>query len=927
MSTAEAARRWSQVKTIFDVALEVSSSSRSAWLQQACGGDASLLEEVNHLLRYHDAAASFLPDESGPRVSAPTFAEGVVLADRFEVIRLIGTGGMGEVYEVADRTIGEHFALKTIRPEIATNSQLAERLRKELRLSRQISHQNVCRVNELWVTTSADGSPVTFFTMELLAGETLAQRIQTRGPLSPQEAMKIIRQVASGVGEAHRLGIVHCDLKPGNIFLSDQGRAIVMDFGLARSIQVASDHDTRMGVIIGTPAYMAPEQFQSGETTIATDVYAFGVTVFEMLTGKNHPLVSPRSLVPGVNLAWDSVLLRCFEADPVERPESIAELASKLERGLQATRRWSFVWLVVLACLVGAISLLVARVSLRSDRTPQAVTTKLTFDPGLTISPAVSADGKTLVYSSDRGKRGDLNIWMQSLDTGEVRQLTDDPGHETEPAISGDGSQIAFRSERDGTIYIQPTSGGSPKALAKWGRNPRFSPDGKWLAFWTGQETEHSTASGSIWIVATAGGTPKRLADKFEDARYPEWSSNGKSMLFRGARTAYPSLDENLDWWVVDIDGNRCVETGAWEQFRGDGVTPQDTPVVWKGDRVVFSARAGHSTNLWDINLSKKDFHVMGNAHRLTTGAEFEVTPALLPDGRILYSNWRTRSNIWSISVRSGELHQVTTSDSTDSKPSVARDGSVLVYGRRLGEAREIWVKEIITGAERRVMGNTAAVPYVSPDGKKVAYSTKSSVHIHSLANDADAVVCSGCGELLGWKSGTELLTLLTSVDGRDAIEVVQIEGGTHHTLLSDQKFREAAISPRGDTLAFSVRAGGVESQIYLARLNKNGTAGPEAPITPPDFWSDKPAWLPDGKSLVYSSERDGFQCLWRQEIDPVTLSVRGKPQALKHFHTARLSPFLLSRAAFSVAVVGDLIYLNLAEMEANIWSLEPMAH
>jgi serine/threonine protein kinase len=924
-STSDAAtttRRWSEVKSIFHMALEIPALNRDEWLQQACREDESLLDEVKHLLRYHEAASSFLTGGRGDQSSNPTFAEGMILADRFQVVRLIGFGGMGEVYEVADLTIGEHYALKTIRPEIAKNHQLAERLQKELRLSRHISHQNVCRVNELWETTAADGSSVTFFTMELLSGETLAHHLQTRGPLGASEAMQIIRQAASGVMEAHRMGIVHCDLKPGNIFLANDGRAIVMDFGLARTIQVTSESDAGVGIIVGTPAYMAPEQLQSGETTIATDVYAFGVTIFEMVTGQNHPLVSPRSVVPQLSPVWDTVLLRCFEADPRARTESILQLTTELERGLQPNRRWLVVGLILILGFLGIISLVALRRGTRSVPTSQAVTTKLTFDPGLTISPAVSADGKTLVYSSDRGKRGDLNIWTQSMDSGKVRQLTDDPGHETEPAVSADGKQIAFRSERDRTIYIEPTAGGPPQALAKWGRNPRFSPDGKWLAYWTGQETEHSTPSGSVWIVATSGGPPKRLASEFEDARYPEWSASGKRILFRGAENAYPSLDENLDWWVMDIEGKYLFRTGAWEQFRKDGVTPQDTPVVWSGDRVVFSARAGHSTNLWDVSLSQNDSRITGNARRLTTGAEFEVTPAVLPNGQILYSNWRSRSNIWSISTRTGELHQVTSGDSNDSKPSISRDGRLLVYGRRLGEAREIWVKEIASGVERRVIGNAAAVPYVSPDGRSIAYSTKSTVHLWSLMSETDTILCPDCGELLGWRSDSELLTLRTSLDGRETVELLQTRDGSHHPLLLSHKFREAAVSHGGNIVAFSVREGGVASRIYLARLDKNGAGGSWVPITESDSWADKPGWLSDGESLVYSSDRDGFQCLWRQQIDPVTLSAIGPPRPLKHFHTARLAPFLLSRAAFGLAVSGDLVYLNLASMEANIWSL-----
>ena len=210
---------------------------------------------------------------------------------------------MGTVYEAEDLDGGPNVALKTIRVGEASDGELAKRLRRELRLGRDVTHPNVCRVFDYWDVETADGSRITFFTMELLSGETLAQRLAGKGRLSPKETLHILREVAAGIDEVHRVGIIHRDLKPSNIFLArnpsegEPERVVVMDFGIARASEAGSESfATTTGLMIGTPHYMSPEQARGAKVDRASDIYSFGVLAFEMVTGVNIPWLLP---VPG----------------------------------------------------------------------------------------------------------------------------------------------------------------------------------------------------------------------------------------------------------------------------------------------------------------------------------------------------------------------------------------------------------------------------------------------------------------------------------------------------------------------------------------------------------------------------------------------------------------------------------------------------
>jgi serine/threonine protein kinase/Flp pilus assembly protein TadD len=268
---------------------------------------------------------------------------GTTFARRYQIIEELGKGGMGRVYKVYDTEVREKLALKLLKPEIATDADTIERFRNELRLARTVSHRNVCRMHDLG---REEATGTYFITMEYVPGDDLKSLIHSIGALPIGKAVAIARQVAEGLGEAHRLGVVHRDLKPQNIMIDREGGARIMDFGIARSVR--GKGLTGAGVMIGTPEYMSPEQVDGRETDARSDIYAFGVVLFEMLTGrlpfegetplavavkqKSEPPSDPRQANPQVPDDLAKLVLRCLKKEKGERYQSVPDLLADLSR-------------------------------------------------------------------------------------------------------------------------------------------------------------------------------------------------------------------------------------------------------------------------------------------------------------------------------------------------------------------------------------------------------------------------------------------------------------------------------------------------------------------------------------------------------------------------------------------------------------------
>jgi eukaryotic-like serine/threonine-protein kinase len=339
--------RWQRIKAIFNEAVELPKPLRAKYLDTVCHLDLELRQEVQNLLDKLEEGGESTEIFRGSASHSHTFQAGHLLSQRFQIVRFVGQGGMGEVYEAQDRELGGRVAIKTVRPELLQDPAFAGRFRREVSLARQVTHPNICRVFDVGTTQTERGDACAFFTMEFLEGETLSQYFRRSGKLSVEIALPLIRQMAAGLDALHQQGIVHRDFKPGNVMIcppaqSGASRVVINDFGLARAIEQEESglqSITHSGQIFGTPDYMAPEQLMGQPASRASDIYALGLIVYEMVTGARpyagsgklvenavnrvtQPPRSPRQVAPELPQSWEDVILACLAREPESRPGS-----------------------------------------------------------------------------------------------------------------------------------------------------------------------------------------------------------------------------------------------------------------------------------------------------------------------------------------------------------------------------------------------------------------------------------------------------------------------------------------------------------------------------------------------------------------------------------------------------------------------------
>ncbi len=596
----------------------------------------------------------------------------------YEVLSPLGAGGMGEVWKARDPRLGRDVAIKT------SALQFSDRFEREARAIASLNHPNVC--------TLYDVGP-NYLVMELIDGITLAEHI-ARGPVPADQALGIAKQIVYALEAAHEKGIVHRDLKPANVKIRPDGSVKVLDFGLAKTgahAEAAADSSTIMmsgisvpGMILGTVAYMSPEQAAGQAVDKRADIWAFGVVLYEMLTGKRlfradstaHLLADvlrapidleklPKETPPQVR----HLLRRCLDRDVRNRLRDIGEARVAIEgAGAQgddpgaapaSSRPRSSRWMVAGAVL--AIGFAVAAAGWYRAARPAApmsawTLTRLTSDPGLSGFPALSPDGKLVAYSSDRSLDGAQDLYIKQVAGGEPVRLTSDGAGNTTPDFSPDGSKLVFRSNRNGGgIYEIPAFGGDARLLARDGLNPRFSPDGSQVAYWVGEQGVSAMVpgGGTVWVVPAAGGQPQKVGPNFTAARYPIWSADGKRLLFVGYTSAKAGEASGLDWWLMAPNGGEAVKTGAQDALLGGALPAGATvaaiaqiehrPGCWSANSVIFSMLSGDTRNLWEIGISPRTGKVTGAPKSLTTGAGNEVEPACSAAGSLAFTNVETR--------------------------------------------------------------------------------------------------------------------------------------------------------------------------------------------------------------------------------------------------------------------------------------------
>ena len=662
----------------------------------------------------------------------------------YEVTTQIGAGGMGEVYRARDAKLNRDVAIKVLPSAVAGDVDRLARFQREAQLLAALNHPNIAHIYGLEGQDESFG--LSALVMELVEGETLSDRL-AGGPLEVPEAIEIARQIALGLEAAHTSNVVHRDLKPANVKVRRDGVVKILDFGLAKTLTAPPVGDvsqtptmtspamlTNSGVVLGTAAYMSPEQARGRPVSTRTDVWAFGCVLYEMLTGRSAfggPTVPEAlarvlerdpdwSALPNATPARLRLLLgRCLQKDPAKRLPDIGDARRELEE-LTAQRPFVHLTMGAAKTIPAAVALLavagvIAYVWLRpaprrvTDRSEWVQLTNLDS----ATQPALSPDGKVLAFIRGQGTfTTDGQIYVKLLPTGEPIPLTNDMARKMSPAFSRDGSQVAYtvRSGQRGELWDTWIVGALRGEPRQW----------------------HTNASGLTWIDRN-----RLLFSKF--------MSNGSMRIV----TSTESRTDERDVYVpnstgmahrsyLSPDANSVAivemgETGAWLPCRvvplsggtpGEPIGPHKsrcTVAAWSPDQqwIYMSADAGDGFHLWRQRFPG------GQPEQLTSGPTQEEGIALAPDGQSVITSMGLRLRSLWIHDAAGD-RQISL-EGYALLPIFSPDGQRLYYRTTSGadsgvSVSELWLADITTGRAERVLPGLKITGYsVSGDGRVLA--------------------------------------------------------------------------------------------------------------------------------------------------------------------------------------------------------------
>ena len=691
----------------------------------------------------------------------------------YRLVEKIGEGGMGVVYRAEDLKLRRQVALKFV-PEGLESGERRVRLLREARLAAALSHPNICTIHEVGEVgpdTLEAGGPVgadslsagtPFIAMELVRGETLSALLGKRTALPLVELLEIAAQLAEGLAEAHVRKIVHRDLKPQNTMVSPEGRVKILDFGLA-ALAASSGEDgessvaetisaqrTREGRILGTIAYMSPEQAQGKTLDSRSDVFSFGTMLYEMAVGKRpfqgESTVStlakiieaePESILTArADLPPDleRIVRRCLRKRPEQRYNDTRDLAVAL-RDLQhessAGRSRALVvpargrsrarWLGGIAAGILAVALVGVAIWLWTGRDePPAlpVYRQVTFT-GSASSPAISPDGRSLAYSTE-AEGGGQKLLVQDLEGGQALQIA--AGLEIRGTRwSPDGSHLLFTVHAEGTLvttYLAPRLGGAlrpvgPRAffLLAW------APDGRRYA---------GSASGQkqIWVTDTVSNatTSFRPEGEFVWMEDLDWSPSGPWIAF-----ATRDEEDRGTLWIIGSDGRRqTMLVGAPGRIHAPLFTA-------RGDAIYYLADAEETRALWKIAVDPASGERRGAPKQVLSGMQDGAELSISRDGtRMLFTRVAGGENLWLVNLRHSpagtivEPGRLTSGTLSHQRPAFSPDGRQIAFSRGSAGRAEIFVLPTEGGPPRQLtfLGAMSTSPAWSPDGQEIAFGS-----------------------------------------------------------------------------------------------------------------------------------------------------------------------------------------------------------
>jgi len=827
--------RWEKIEELYHSALERNADDRAAYLSEACGGDEALQREVQSLLLQEQRGDSFLeePAIQGLAKGMSADANQSLIGRKvgsYQVIALLGAGGMGEVYEARDIKLGRNVAIKVLPKDFTHDADRLARFQREAKMLASLNHPNIATIHGL-----EESGGVQYLVMELVPGETLADRVKA-GTVPVKEALKIAVQIAEALEAAHEKGIIHRDLKPANVKVTPEGRVKVLDFGLAKAFASESEVDltqeatlSEEGRILGTPAYMSPEQARGKTVDKRTDIWAFGCVLYEMLTGKQafcgETLSDTIAAVLAKDPTWEALPpappakvrdlpRRCLQKDAQRRLRDIGDARIDIEEALAAPAMaattsaaaipLSAGWRRALILGLGVLPLVAVVTGLavwNLKPTPQRPVIRFTMSlpPGQHLrSIAISPDGTRLVY--DAGPTNfTVQLYLRALDSLEARPI---PGTE--------GSFNLF---------------------------PFFSPDGQWLGF---------SAGGQLKKVSLSGGAPVSLANVTRSYFGASWGSQGMIAFAPGPTSPIQQ--------VSDAGGSPEPLTRL-QKGEGFHSSPEFLP---GGNVVLFEADSPSGEPIKIV------------AQSLTTGERRDLiqsggVPDYAPSGHLIFSQG---TNLMAAPFDPQRL--AITGAAVPVIEGVglydfSSTGTLVYVPTHTGAARLklVWVDR--KGGEQPVAApaRSYAIPRISPDGQRVAVNIEEAdtqIWLYDLGRDTLAPLTFGDGDNATsvWTPDGKRIVFRGSRGAENRLLWQPADGSAGAEALTNSELSgynvPASLSPDGQVLAFLKADPNTGNDIYTLSLKDRK---PQPFVRTPSN-ETAPRFSPDGHFIAYASDESG---------------------------------------------------------------------
>ena len=794
----------------------------------------------------------------------------------YKVLEKIGQGGMGEVYRAEDTNLSREVAIKVLPEQFTQDPQRLARFEREAKLLASLNHPNIAAIHSF-----EHSDEIHFLVLELVPGETLAERV-AKGPVPVEEALEVCRQIAEGVEAAHEKGVIHRDLKPANVKVTPEGKVKILDFGLAKAFEVEppvtdisqsptlTEEMTRAGVILGTAAYMSPEQARGKPVDKRADVFAFGAVLYELLTGKRafegETVTDVLAKVLEGEPKWDALpgvlpstirflISRCLKKDPGKRLQHIDGARILIEEALTGDTMASEIglggaiqpvlWKRAIPWGIAVVAVMVAGLalwSLTSPRTNPLAKFVIATSPSAPLSNssttnelAISPDGRHIVYVGV--KESTPQLYMRSLDELEATPIPGTEGVHGQSSFSPDGESLAFFA--GGHLKRGSLTGGPPIALCDVTRgfNAGSWGPGDQIVFNSG---------GSLHRVSAAGGEPESLAnpdfDKGEGSyRDPQILPGGKSVL----------LTVNL--------GDRRFQIAALSLETGEKT------IVVEGGSEAHYLPTGHLVyvgapgTLMAVPFDLESVNVTGDPVLLLEGVRQNAVAdyALSEQGMLIYVLGGTGGTRSLISVdRQGRTQPLTETKSEFVLPRFSPDGETVAV--MIGGGRDVWTYETARGTLTPFALETPGQhrsPIWTRDGKRITFSVATpngdfGIYWAPADGSGEAEQLTS-GERIqiptSWSRDDELV-YTEGLPNNGDIWVLPLEGERkpQKFLATEFNERDPIFSPDGRWIAFiSDRSG--QDQVYLTQY-----PGPGGIVPISAEGGTEPMWAPSGTELFY---------------------------------------------------------------------------